>query len=269
MPNDNIETIKQGLGQKPRLEFHPPTNLVIDERYQRSVSGAAGKRLIKRIVDDFYWPFFGVVVATDNGDGTYCVIDGQHRTEAARQHPDVHSVPVMVIEEMTLAEQAKAFVEINQSRVRLNALQIHRAAVRAGDPIAVEINQITKACGVEIPSNNISSSEIKPGQTLSVKSLVRIHQTFGASILRATLETIMSAYADTSGDLRSQVFQAVAIALAEQPGASDGIARQLKTSDAISWIDRARAEAKFDGISTPAKLAELLLISTDKSIANE
>ncbi|PIW30393.1 MAG: hypothetical protein COW30_02475 [Rhodospirillales bacterium CG15_BIG_FIL_POST_REV_8_21_14_020_66_15] len=250
---------KNALGPKPRLKFHPPSNLVIDPRYQRSITQGTGKRLIKRIVSDFYWPFFGVIVATDNGDGTYCVIDGQHRAEAARQHPDVHSVPVMVIDEMTLAEQARAFVEINQNRVRLNALQIHRAAVRAGDPSAVEIDKIATSCGVEIPANNISSAEIKPGQTLSIKSLINIYETFGPDRLKATLQTIMNAYGDTTGDLRAQIFQAVAIALGDRPDASEDISGALATSDAVSWIERARSEGKISGISTASCLAQLLV----------
>jgi hypothetical protein len=249
---------KIDLGPKPRLEFHPPSCLVVDDRYQRSIARDAGKRLIKKITQDFYWPFFGVLVATDNGDGTYCLIDGQHRAEAARQHPDVHSVPVLVIDEMTLVEQAQAFVAINQNRQNLSALQLHHAAVRAGDPHAVEIDKICKECGVLIPNNNFSSRNIKPGQTLAVKALSTILKKHGADILRKTLNTVMQAYCETTGDLRAQIFVATALAVKKHPASLEEIGRKLGTADAMSWQERAREGAGFKGITTVEALAALL-----------
>jgi len=249
---------KTNLGPKPRLEFHPPTNLIIDDRYQRSVARDSGRRLIAKIVKEFHWPFFGVLVATDNGDGTYCLIDGQHRAEAARQHPHVHSVPVLVIDEMTLAEQAQAFVAINQSRVRLNALQLHRAAVRAGDPHAVELDRITRESGVEIPNNNLSSQNMRPGQTIAVKALSTILKKYGAETLSNTLKTVMSAYGETSGDLRSQIFAATAVAVSRHPDRCSAIAEKLGSSDSVTWQEFARDNAKFAGTSTAEALAHML-----------
>ncbi len=265
MPLESEELRKTDLGPKPRLEFHPPTNLIVDERYQRTVSGAAGKRLIRKIVSEFHWPYFGVIAATDNGDGTYCVIDGQHRAEAARQHPEVHSVPVMVIEEMTLSEQARAFVEINQSRVRLSALQIHRAAVRAGDPVAVDIDRVATECGVIIPVGNVPSSEMIPGQTLSVKSLYAVYKDHGPARLRNTLMTIMAAYRNTTGDLRAQLIKGVALALGDAPEMSAKITLILSQTDAVSWIERAQSQSKVSRLSTAAQLAQLLISSCHQS----
>lgn len=247
------------LGPKPRLEFHSPDRLIIDERYQRSVSGAAGKKLIRRILNNFYWPYFGVIVATDNGDGTFCVIDGQHRAEAARLHPGVHSVPVMVIEEMSLAEQAQAFVAINEGRVRLNGLQIHRAAVKAGDEKAIKVDHIATEAGVRIPGNNISSKEMKPGETLAVKSLYWIFETFGGDRLRWTLTAAMRAYGDTAGDLRAQVLKGLAIAIGSAPSEVDRIAATLGEVDAETWEQRGRDEMHVRGGNTAAGISRLLL----------
>jgi len=249
---------KASLGTKPRLEFHPPDCLIVDERYQRSIARGAGKKLIAKIVEGFYWPFFGVLVATDNGDGTYCLIDGQHRAEAARQHPDIRSVPVMVIDEMTLAEQARAFVVINESRVKLNALQIHRAAVRAGDPEAAQIDAIARQCGISIPSNNISSINIQPGQTLSVKALYEILRSAGPEGLRNALNAVMAAYKETTGDLRSQIFKGVADALRRCPGKVTEIGAALMDLDAVSWEQEARSRSKMEGMSTVSSLGLIL-----------
>jgi len=246
------------LGPKPRIEFHSPDKLIIDARYQRSISRTAGKKLIATIVNEFYWPFFGVLSATDNGDGTYCLIDGQHRAEAARQHPNVHSVPVMVIDEMTLSEQAKAFVTMNKNRVRLSALQIHKAAVLAGDRDAVTINEITKKFGIKILTGNKSSVNMKPGQTLAVRSLYSILKKYGPPGLNRTIKTVMMAYGETIGDLRSFIFTATAQAVNSHPDHTDQIAEVLANDDAVSWQEKAKVKAKFNGTNARNQLAIML-----------
>jgi len=247
------------LGPKPRIEFHSPDSLITDNRYQRSISSKKGKHLIAKIASEFYWPFFGILIATDNGDGTYCLIDGQHRAEAARRHPDVHAVPVMVIDEMTLAEQARAFVTINQQRVRLNALQIHRASVRAGDPDAVAVDRIATENNVKIPNNIRSGRNLRPGHTVAVQSLYKIYKNHGPDILAVTLKTMMVAYSDTTGDLRSQVLQATALAISKRPDQADEIGLILSSTDAVSWQEHARTQAKLRGTDTILALSIILI----------
>lgn len=251
-------TEKRSLGLKPRLEFHPPNSLIVDARYQRDVNRGSGKKLIADIVKNFYWPFFGVLVATDNGDGTFCLIDGQHRAEAARQHPDVFSVPVMVIDEMTLVEQARAFVAINKSRVALTPLQLHHAAVRAGDPHAREIDRIATDTGVIIVPNNRSAAQLKPGETVAIAAISQILKNWGPATLRATLTVAMKAYGEAAGDLRAQILTALARAMRERKADPDILAETLSLKPAPDWITLARDQAARNGGSATARLTVLL-----------
>lgn len=247
-------------GPKPRLEFHPPDKLMIDERYQRSVSTKRGKQLIGRLVDEFYWPFFGVIIATDNGDGTFCVIDGQHRAEAARQRADIHSVPVMVIEEMSLAEQAAAFVAINENRVRLNGLQVHHAKVRAGDETAVAIDAICREVGLTIYRNMPSRQHLKAGHTMAVGAVYAVYETHGPAVLRRVLACMLKAYPDTADDLRAIPIKAVAAYLGTNPQADDAsVVRFLRRRDSESWQEAARTVGKNEGITTVGALAQMLV----------
>lgn len=246
-------------GVKPRLEFHPPDKLMIDDRYQRSVSTKRGKQLIARLIEDFYWPFFGVIIATDNGDGTFCVIDGQHRAEAARQRPDIHSVPVMVIEDMSLAEQAAAFVAINENRVRLNGLQVHHAKVRSGDATAVGIDAICRDVGLTIYNNVPSRQNLKVRHTMAVGAVYAVYETHGPDILRRVLSCMLKAYPDTEDDLRAIPIKAVAAYLATHADADDAaVVRFLGRRDSESWQEAARTVGKNEGITTVGALAQML-----------
>ena len=230
------------MGSKPRLEFHPPDKLISDARYQRSVSTRTGKKLIRRIVENFYWPFFGVLVATDNGDGTYCLLDGQHRAEAARQHPRVHSVPVLVIDEMTLAEQARAFVEINRSRISLNPLQIHHAAVRAGDPAAQRIDKIARECDVRILRSVRAIAQMEENDTLAITVIGWIHRSLGVAALRAAF--IHGREMGAASGLSALMLRAVA--QCHKDGIQDLTAR-LTRHPPDDWIARAKSRAAEGG----------------------
>lgn len=246
------------LGPPPKILHLSPDALIVDDRYQRTMITAASRRLVAKIVDEFNWIYFGILLVTDNGDGTYCTIDGQHRAEAARRHPEVTTVPCMVLEELSLVDQAKAFVAINQGRIKLNGLQLHKAAVLAHDPHAVTLSEIAKECGIHIPGNNIPASMMKPGQTLAISTLSKILIKYKPAGLRLTLHTVMQAYGDTVGDLRSQIFTAVAIAVHKFPNHVTHIANILADADAESWQVRGREVGRATGKTTVEAIATLL-----------
>lgn len=241
-------------GSKPRLEYHSPDVMVVDERYQRGCASNRSKSLIRRILAGWNWNYFGVVLATDNGDGTYCVIDGQHRVEAARQHPAINAIPVMVIDEMSFAEQARTFAEINLSRISLNPLQIHRAKIAAGDATARSISLICAEVGVIVPPNIPAGGCSRPGETLSVKTLYDIHNAHGGAALQRTLKICMNAYSDSVGDLRSQVIRAVCLACMSTTVADAEISRRLADRQGGEW----QAIARLAGGGTVANLARIL-----------
>ena len=248
----------RNLGPKPRLEYHPPSALVTDDRYQRSLESKASQVLINRIAREFHWPYFGIIVATDNGDGTFCIIDGQHRAEAARRTPGVHSVPVMVLDELTLAEQAMAFVQINKNRLKLNALQIHRASVRAGEPAARELDEICARHGASFPPNLRAPADRKPGELFCVRTLARILKEDGPERLDQVIRVAMTAFEGDGADIRAGVVKAISLAI--DAGATEAaLVAKLRTLDGESWEDRARDRAASTGERSVVSLAHLLM----------
>jgi hypothetical protein len=67
---------------------------------------AQGAAHINRILRGFNWNRYQPIVVTEQDDGRYAVIDGQHRLEAAKKHPLIDSLPCYIIDAPDLAAQA-------------------------------------------------------------------------------------------------------------------------------------------------------------------
>lgn len=203
-------------GPKPKLEWIPVASCAVDPKYQRDTGSRRSQNLIAKIVAGFKWSRFGVVLLVRTGD-TYSVIDGQHRVEACRALK-LPSVPAVVLPHATVAAAAADFVAINRDRVTVTPLHIHHAQLAAGDPIAVEIDGVCRAAGVEICRYPTPAANLKPGQTLAVGTIARIVRVFGAKTATRLLAELRTA---RGGDVPGAI-NAVAIraALAGQTPAA-------------------------------------------------
>jgi len=246
------------LGDRPRVEWQSTDNLLVDPRFQRDL-GRKSQHLIRRIAQNFQWCLFGVIICTDNGDGTFIVIDGQHRAIAATLHGSVRAVPVFVTDAETLQEQATAFLGINRHRVKLNALQMHKARRTAGDPDATAIARICDETGISIPGNVVSWANIKPLQALCIGTLYNVRRMYGDDVLRRSLKVCAAAWPDTAGDIIAVVVAATAGAINEGDTDETDIAAFLRTRTGDEWKERARAQARADG-TTMAKALHAFLV---------
>lgn len=137
----------------PETARVPLNKLYIPVRYQRALEGSQSLSSIEHIQRNFNWAEFGtlLVCKTSPKDEKYGVIDGQHRFRAAELRDDIAEVPCCIISPRPIEEQAKIFLNVNSRRVPLNAFQLHRAALVAQDPIALEIERVCKEADVVIP----------------------------------------------------------------------------------------------------------------------
>lgn len=121
-----------------KLTLDPRVNRALDERH------SAGIRT------KFHRPSLGILTVSARPDGTYVVIDGQHRYRALVDLGMVNSqVECKVLVGLTLAEEARLFVQLNAVR-RPQALDIFLKSVTAGDPDAVAIDGILKDHGLTV-----------------------------------------------------------------------------------------------------------------------
>lgn len=152
----------------PTLRWVPVAELVIDDRYQRALT-AKGRVLVQRIAAGFDWARFGALMVAGTVDGSFAVVDGQHRAHAAALC-GLERVPCVVVP-MTPVQQASAFGAINTDRLALDRGALFRARLAAGDPVAVAADRAVSAAGCRLLTFQRSSTQRRPAE-ISVHALI-------------------------------------------------------------------------------------------------
>lgn len=222
-------------GRRPMIEWIPPAELTMDVSYQRSTDNDASRRLIASIAQNFDWRLCTPLVVSRRPDGTFAVIDGQHRLLAARLR-GMDDLPCCVFQYDSAEEEAKMFVAANRSRKAMNRLDDFHAALAAGDSEAHQVRQIVEDAGLTIARNTASASW-KPGEiafTASIASTLRKH---GATVVKLALVNIAEAFPDQKVVHSGSIFLGLVKVLANQPEGfdPDRLFRALLKYDAETW----------------------------------
>lgn len=160
--------------------------LRIDPRYQRPI-GARGRKNIRHIVEEFDWSLFSPLVVARRPGGIYAIIDGQHRAIAAWTHGGIVDVPCLIIEGDERAE-ARAFAIINGQVTAVLPTQIHAARVMAGEPRALEIDEICSAAGAKLLRT--AKGAYKAGETFAIGALESCLEKYGRDTLITALQCV-------------------------------------------------------------------------------
>jgi len=179
----------------PIFEIIRPEQLFVDPAYQRDI-GERGLRQIRRIVEGFDWARFKPPIcayADHEGQTVLKVLDGQHTAIAAASNPHIETIPVMIVEADDTIAQAKAFIGQNTQNLGVTNLQLHQAAVAAGDEDALTLELTCKAANVRLlraPNSQISDGS---RQTIAVKQIEGLIARRGRIMARQVLEIIADA----------------------------------------------------------------------------
>lgn len=154
---------------KPEITWISPSELLVDEAYQRDLSEASHK-LIRRIVEGWDSRRFKppIVAWTEAG---LEVIDGQHTAIAAETHPDIATIPVLIVDAAVQADRASAFIGHAKDRLGITAAQIHHAAVTAGDADALTVARVCAAAEVTLLRLPPAGAIYKPRTTIAVAAV--------------------------------------------------------------------------------------------------
>jgi hypothetical protein len=187
---------------EPMIEWVSPTELWIDEAYQRSI-GSSGLALIRRVARNmFSWRKFKLPSVTRLSDGRLVVLDGQHTATMAATR-GIARIPVLVVQTFSLEDQAEAFVGQNMNRTAITTQQQHRAKVTAGDEAALLVDRVVQKSGLNLLMfTKNDAGAYKPGDTLAlgtIKTLVNRRKEDGAVrvlelLVKAGLAPITSDY---------------------------------------------------------------------------
>jgi hypothetical protein len=110
----------------PSFQFLDVEKLAMDKKYQRDLS----KKRVARIADEFDPDLFGAITVSARDDGTFAVIDGQHRTVGASLR-GIKQVPAFVTSANDVHQEASTFVSVNTLRKATTPYQTWNAAAFA------------------------------------------------------------------------------------------------------------------------------------------
>lgn len=175
----------------PIFEWVNPTDLLVNEAYQRDLAERSIK-LIRRIVQGWDWTKFKPPVCSLGDDGME-VIDGQHTAIAAATHPRIDKIPVMIVETETVHDRAAAFIGQNMDRLGVTKMQLHKAAVAAGDEDALTIEQVCGRAGVTLHASR--PHRWKVGDSMAVAAIGALINRRHAAGARRVLDVLVQAEA--------------------------------------------------------------------------
>ncbi|VTZ52510.1 Chromosome partitioning protein ParB [Methylocella tundrae] len=247
-------TPPEHFGPVPELRWLPIAQLVVDETYQREISGP-GKTNVRGIAANFSWMKFAPVVVCPVQGGAYAIVDGQHRTTAALTI-GIDSVPCLIIQ-ADRKQQAESFRAINAGTVKVNRLAIYRASRAAGDPEALAIDAASRAAGVTIVASYMASKDLKPGETMASGTVGKCLAQYGRDLTVLALKTIVASESEQGGALQAKIIASVAAVLYDNPAWREDarLTGAFKNIDLAGEMEEAFFKAKKPGA---AKAADLL-----------
>lgn len=177
------------LGKKPVLRWVAPTDLYVDETYQRDLSRKSIK-LIRGMVERFAWNRMKPPIVVDAGEALH-VVDGQH-TAIAAATLHIPQIPIFVVDAGSLDERARSFVGHNTDRITVSPIAIHKALQAAGDPDATDVANVCKRAGIRLRVLNQSVVPAE-GDTMAIGTIQKMVARRGVLKARIALECLVKA----------------------------------------------------------------------------
>lgn len=187
--------LNKPLGSMPVLQFMRCEDLRIDPLYQRDLHGSASQALIRRIAQHWDWDLCQPLVVARRQDLTerLFVIDGQHRLEAARIRGDIAQLPCVILNYASAAEEAAAFVNLNQQRKPLSRIDVFKAAVLSQTGAAPKIAAAITAAGLQL-TGMADSKRWKPGLINNIGGIERAWARYGEAITTRALAALAEGF---------------------------------------------------------------------------
>lgn len=202
-----------------RLDWLSVADLRVDPAYQRQL-GKRSEKLVREIAAGWDWARVGALIVGPAADGDgWAVIDGQHRMLAASA-AGIAELPCVVTGEAATPDQARAFVGVNEARQRMTPGHRHVAAVAAGDPDAIALQEVLDAAGVIVEPRE--GWVLGPRQTRAVGRLRKLMRVHGGGVLEDALRLLVEAQPDQPGILLSSVIEGLCLVVARLRGLEMG-----------------------------------------------
>jgi hypothetical protein len=127
----------------------PVGMLTIDSVYQRGLNA----NRVAQIVREFDADVFQAITVSKRRDGSFWVLDGQHRVEAVRLmcgEDPATKVPALILRNLDQAAEARIFYKLNRHRLQPTTGDAFKARLVFGEPVAVAIKATLDRHGVAL-----------------------------------------------------------------------------------------------------------------------
>lgn len=139
-------------------EYIDKHELNIDHAYQRE-KVSLGK--VQQIQSSWSWVGCGMILVALRKDGTYWVMDGQHRVLAARNRSDIDELPCLVFSVESKNDEAAGFLVANTQRKPVTAIAKYKAMVLTKDATAMAVDEVLDRLGIEVAETAVNVHQIK------------------------------------------------------------------------------------------------------------
>lgn len=198
--------LSSDTGKIPAIQWLPINALRINDTYQREVR-ENGKSNVIQIAKNFNWSKFGIVLVAALKDGTFAIIDGQHRTIGAAAR-GIEEVPCLILYDVNVEEQANIFAAINGKVTSMSPLAIFHAELAAKDPKAIIISELCKEAGVVICRYVKPHNHLLRNETVSINTIKSMLNYYNRNLVLLSLKCILKASGENNL-LNSNVIKAM------------------------------------------------------------
>ena len=171
-----------------------PLERIVTEQYQRILN----MKNVAGIVKNFDPAKLGVLVVSHRVDGTYAVLDGQHRLTALRRL-GYDAANCIVLEGMTIRQEADYFRRQNENKQSLRINDTFNASLWAEDAESLRIKELMDKYGFRHGKSG------QPMCICAIGALQRILRRFGDRTLELTLACIAATWPHDSTILRGEM----------------------------------------------------------------
>lgn len=251
-------------GNPPSVENRHPSELRLDDSYQRSTDNGASQALIRKIANGWDWRMCLPLVVSKRDDGSLWVIDGQHRLAAALLRGDIPFLPCVVGIYGSVADEAAMFVAMNRARKPMNRLDDFHAAIASGDSEAIEINRLITEAGFTVSRKTGSQSWV-PGEVAFTSAIAKVLRKHGAKVCADALRTMQEAWPDEVLNAGASMFTALTKLAISPPDDfdPDRMFRALLRRNQREWASFLN-ETKSGGDERAAQLRQVLLMAYEE-----
>lgn len=245
--------INRQIGAEPGLQWVDVGLVQVDNTYQRGVVPTR----VRRILQAFRWRDFQPVTLADQGDGSYCVIDGQHRVRAAQLHPDVTRIPAAIVSlDGEKRDEAASFIVINTERTVVTPVCRYWAGLQANDPKALATAAVLEAAGCDVVPAMGNQAAGKTNAVFAVQRAIEIN---GKEAVTRALTMMRRAWPDDPKALKGVIIRALARVVASSEGLDDKRMTAVLHRQSLSDLSaHAEAMRKIARGSTETLIARVL-----------